>query len=69
MGGNTSSLRTIHPPGPTTSAMAEERKQRIDSALSSIVDAILPTSPDEDDVMADERHEAALERVGKIIDR
>jgi gamma-tubulin complex component 3 len=49
--------------------MAEERKQRIDSALSSIVEAILPTTPDEDDAIVDERHDAALERAREIIDR
>ncbi|CAZ80834.1 unnamed protein product [Tuber melanosporum] len=47
--------------------MTEERNQRIDSALSSIVEAIIPANPDEDDEIADERHEAALERARAMI--
>jgi gamma-tubulin complex component 3 len=43
--------------------------KRIDAALSSLVDAILPTNPDEDDAIADERHSAALARAREIIAR
>lgn len=46
----------------------EGRNQRIDHALSSLIETFL-AGPDEDDEIVNERHDAALDRARDIIDR
>jgi len=41
--------------------MGDERAQRLDDALSSLVDTLIPTLPNEDEATADERHDDALD--------
>jgi len=49
--------------------MADEKTQRIQDALSSLVDALIPTIPDEDEADADERHDNAVDLARSILDR
>ena len=49
--------------------MAEDREQRISSALSSLIDKILPPFEDEDDASFDERQSNALELARTILAR
>ena len=49
--------------------MGDERAQRFDDALSSLVDILLPPLPDEDEDAADDRHEDAVDLARGIIDR
>ena len=49
--------------------MGDERAQRLDDALSSLVDILIPTLPDEDEATADERHDDALELARNIIEK
>ena len=48
--------------------MGDERAQRLDEALSSLVDSLIPTLPDEDEATADERHDDALDLARSIIE-
>lgn len=49
--------------------MGDEKTQRLDDALSSLVDILIPALPDEDEAAADERHGDALELARSIIDQ
>ena len=49
--------------------MGDEKAQRLDDALSSLVDILIPALPDEDEATADERHDDALELARSIIDK
>lgn len=49
--------------------MGDEKAQRLDDALSSLVDILVPALPDEDEATADERHDDALELARSIIDK
>ncbi|KAL7276713.1 Microtubule-nucleating Tub4p (gamma-tubulin) complex component [Rhizina undulata] len=46
---------------------SEERNQRIDDALSSLVESLIPAIAEEDDDAADARHDAALDRARAIV--
>ncbi len=46
----------------------QQQQQRIDSALSSLVDAFLPPASDEDEDIEDQRRVAAYERAKHLID-
>lgn len=48
--------------------MGDEKAQRFDDALSSLVDILVPTSTEEDEVIADEKHEHALHLAKNILD-
>ena len=48
--------------------MGDERAQRLDDALSSLVDTLIPVLPGEDEATADERHDDALDLARSIID-
>ena len=48
--------------------MGDEKTQRLDDALSSLVDTLIPVLPDEDEAIADERHDDALDLARSIID-
>ncbi|KAF6218543.1 hypothetical protein HO133_005892 [Letharia lupina] len=48
--------------------MGDEKAQRLDDALSSLVDILVPALLDEDEAAADERHDDALELARNIID-
>lgn len=48
--------------------MGDAKAQRLDDALSSLVDILVPALPDEDEATADERHDDALELARSIID-
>lgn len=49
--------------------MGDEKAQRLDDALSSLVGILIPTLPDEDEAAADERHDDALDLARNIIDK
>ena len=49
--------------------MGDEKAQRLDDALSSLVDILIPVLPGEDEASADQRHENALELARSIIDK
>lgn len=49
--------------------MGDEKAQRLDDALSSLVDILIPALPEEDEAAADERHDDALELARSIIDK
>ena len=49
--------------------MGDEKAQRLDDALSSLVDILVPALPDEDEASADQRHDDALELARSIIDK
>ena len=49
--------------------MSESRAQRLDDALSSLVDAFLPADLDDDEALADQRHENAVDLAKSILDR
>ena len=49
--------------------MGDEKAQRMDDALSSLVDILIPALPDEDEASADQRHDNALELARSIIDK
>jgi hypothetical protein len=49
--------------------MAEDREQRISSALSSLIDKLVPPFEDEDDASFDERQFNALELARTILAR
>ena len=48
--------------------MGDEKAQRLDDALSSLVDTLIPVLPDEDEATADERHDDALDLARSIIE-
>ncbi len=48
--------------------MGDDRAQRFEDALSSLVDVLVPGLPDEDEDVADDRHDDALEQARNIID-
>lgn len=48
--------------------MSDEKAQRVDDALSSLVDILIPILPDDDESIADERHDEALELARSIIE-
>ena len=47
--------------------MGDDRSQRVDSALSALVDTLIPPLPDEDDAILDERRDNAIELARNII--
>ena len=49
--------------------MGDEKAQRLDDALSSLVDILIPALPDEDEASADQRHDNALGLARSIIDK
>lgn len=49
--------------------MGDEKSQRLDDALSSLVDSLTPDLPYEDEATVDERREDALDLARSIIDR
>ena len=49
--------------------MGDEKAQRLDDALSSLVDILIPALPGEDEASADQRHDNALELARSIIDK
>ncbi len=49
--------------------MSDDRAKRIDDALASLVDIIIPTDPDEDEAAADERHDRALDLARDVVER
>ncbi len=49
--------------------MGDEKAQRLDDALSSLVDILIPTLAEEDEAAADERHDDALDLARSIIDK
>ena len=49
--------------------MGDDKAQRLDDALSSLVDILIPALPDEDEAVADERHDDALELARSIIEK
>ncbi|KAL9103408.1 MAG: hypothetical protein Q9163_001547 [Psora crenata] len=48
--------------------MGHERSQRFDDALSSLVSSLIPALPSDDDEVADERHDEAVEVARTIIE-
>ena len=48
--------------------MGDEKAQRLDDALSSLVDSLIPTFPEEDEAAADERRDDALDLARSIIE-
>ena len=48
--------------------MGDDKAQRLDDALSSLVDILIPALPDEDEAAADERRDDALDLARSIID-
>ena len=48
--------------------MGDERAQRLDDALSSLVDTLIPLLPDDDEATVDERHDDALDMARSIIE-
>ena len=48
--------------------MGDEKAQRLDDALSSLVYALIPIPTDEDEAIADQRHEDALDLARSIIE-
>jgi len=48
--------------------MGDEKAQRFDDALSSLVDILVPTQSDEDEIIADERHDDALDFARNIVE-
>ncbi len=48
--------------------MGDEKAQRLDDALSTLVDTLIPVLPDEDEATADERHDEALDLARGIIE-
>ncbi len=48
--------------------MGDEKAQRLDDALSSLVDTLIPIQHGEDAITADERHEDALDLARSIIE-
>ena len=48
--------------------MGDEKAQRLDDALSSLVDTLIPVLPDDDEATADERHDDALDLARGIIE-
>ena len=49
--------------------MGDDRAKRIDDALSSLVEAVVPSWPGEDHVIADDRHEDALALARSMLER
>lgn len=52
-----------------SAAMSEELAQRIDDALSGLVDAFLPPIPGEDQEIDEERRDNAFDIARNVIDR
>ena len=48
--------------------MGDDKAQRLDDALSSLVDILIPVLPEEDEAAADERHDDALDLARNIIE-
>lgn len=48
--------------------MVDEKAQRLDDALSSLVDTLIPAIPGENEATADERHDDALDLARSIIE-
>lgn len=53
---------------PSNAHMGDEKAQRLDDALSSLVDTLIPAFPDEDEAATDERHDDALDLARSILD-
>ena len=49
--------------------MATEQSQRVDDALSSLVDAFLPAVPGEDEEVDDERRDNAFDLAKNVLER
>lgn len=49
--------------------MSHDREQRIGDALSSLVDTLIPVIDGEDDAVADERHDNALDLAKNLLER
>ena len=49
--------------------MGDEKAQRLDDALSSLVDILVPALPDEDEATADKKYDDALDLARSIIDK
>jgi hypothetical protein len=49
--------------------MGQDREQRIDTAIDSLISHIIPADPLEDEEVAQERHDACFELVKTILDR
>ena len=49
--------------------MDDEKAQRFEEALSSLVEVLVPPVPGEDEDAADDRHEDALDRARDIIEK
>lgn len=49
--------------------MSHDREQRIGDALSSLVDTLIPIIDGEDDAVADERHDNALDLAKNLLER
>lgn len=49
--------------------MGDDKAQRLDDALSSLVDILVPVLPGEDEASADQRHDNALDLARSIIDK
>ena len=49
--------------------MGDEKAQRLDDALSSLVDTLITSFPGEDEATADERRDDALDLARRVIDR
>jgi len=48
--------------------MGDERRHRVDDALSTLIARLVPQNPDEDDATADERHEHNFDLAKNIIE-
>lgn len=49
--------------------MGDEKAQRFDDALSSLVDILVHSPPDADEATADQRHDHALNYARSIIEK
>ena len=49
--------------------MGDEKARRIDDALSSLVSALIPTLPDEDEAFVEARHDEGLELARRILEK
>ena len=49
--------------------MGDSRKQRVDSALSSLIDNLVPRFANEEEAPVDEKRDDALEWAKGVIDR
>ena len=49
--------------------MGDERVQRVDDAISTLVDILVPHLEGEDEATADERHDDGVDLAHSILDR